>query len=123
MVEAVLALYVNSRTSVKAMAGISGEFNILVGVHQGSVLSQLRFVIVMRELTKENRKGVPWELTFADDLALTEEYEPEVMGDFVEWKAAMESNGLKVNMEETKLMVTDEESRRRVQSGRWPCGC
>jgi len=26
-------------------------------------------------------------------------------------------------MEKTKLMVTGNESRHRVQSGRWPCGC
>ena len=32
----------------------------------------------------------------------------------------MESNGLKVNMEKTKLMVTGK-SRHRIQSGRWPC--
>jgi len=64
MVKAVMALYVNSRTRVKAMAGISEEFNILVGVHQASVLSPLLFI---DELTKEIRKGVPWELMFADD--------------------------------------------------------
>jgi len=34
-------VYVNSRTRVKAMAGISEEFNILVGAHQGSVLCPL----------------------------------------------------------------------------------
>jgi len=34
---------------------------------------------------------------FADDLALTEESQLEVMGVF-EWKAAMESKGLKVNI-------------------------
>jgi len=88
-----MALYVNSRTRVKAMAGISVEFNILVGVHQGSVLSPLLFIIVMDELTEEIRKGVPWELMFADDLTLRRAFE--------EWKAAMESNGLKVNMEKT----------------------
>jgi len=53
-----MAFYVNSRTRVKAMAGISEEFNILVGVHQGSVLSPLLFIVVMDELTKEIRKGV-----------------------------------------------------------------
>jgi len=45
------------------------------------------------------------------------------MGVFEEWKVAMESKGLKVNMEKTKLMVTGKESRHRVQSGRWSCGC
>jgi len=27
----------------------------------------------MDELTKESRKGIPWEFMFADDLSLTEE--------------------------------------------------
>jgi len=69
------------------MAGISEEFNILVGVHLGSVLSSLFCILVMDELTKEIRKGVPWQLMFADDLALTQESEMEV---FEEWKVAME---------------------------------
>jgi len=60
---------------------------------------------------------------FADDLALTEESELEGRRAFEEWKVAMESKGLKVNMEKTKLMVTGKELRHRVQSGRWPCGC
>jgi len=106
MVDSVMALYVNSRTRVKAMAGISEEFNILVGVHQGSVLRPLLFIIVMDELTKEIRKGVPRELMFVDDLALTEESELEVMRVFEEWKATTESKRFKVNMKKTKLMVT-----------------
>jgi len=96
-----MALYVNSRTRVKAKTGISEEFNIVVGVHQGSLLNPLLVIIVMDELTKKIRKGVPWKLMFADDLALTEESELEVMGAFEEWKAAMESKGLKVYMEKT----------------------
>jgi len=77
-----------------------------VDVHQGSVLNLLLFIMVMDELTKEIRQGVPRELMFADDLALTKASELAVMGVFEEWKAAMESNGLKVNMEKTKLMAT-----------------
>jgi len=54
MVEAVMALYVNSGTRVKTISGISEEFNILLGVYQGCVvLSPLLFIIVMDELTKE----------------------------------------------------------------------
>jgi len=79
-----------------------------VGVQRGSVLSPLLFIIIMDELTKEIRKGVEWELMFADDLALTEESEMEVMGVFEEWKAAKESKGLKVNMKKMKLIVTSK---------------
>jgi len=67
MLEAVMAIYVNSRTRVETMAGITEEFNILVGVHQMSVLSPLLVIIVMDVLTKEIRNGVLWELMFADD--------------------------------------------------------
>jgi len=84
MVEAVMALYANSRTRVKAMAGISEEFIILVDVHKRSALSPLLFIIVNDEVTKEIRKGVPWELMFVDDLAMTEESGLEVMGVFEE---------------------------------------
>jgi len=47
MAEAVMALYVNSRKRVRAMAGISEEFIIIVCVHQESVLSPLLVIIVM----------------------------------------------------------------------------
>jgi len=60
---------------------------------------------------------------FADDLALTEESELKVRRAIEEWKVAMESTGLKVNMEKTKLLVTGKDSIYKVQSGRWPCGC
>jgi len=110
MVETVMALYVNSRTRVKAMAGISEEFNnIFLGVHRVLVLSPLLVDIVMDELM------------FADELTLTEESELEVMGVFEAWKAAMELKGLKVNMEKVKGHL--KELRHRGQSGRWSRGC
>jgi Reverse transcriptase (RNA-dependent DNA polymerase) len=104
MVAAIMAWYMDSKTRVKTMAGISKELDILVGVHQGSVLSLLLFIVVMDEVTKEIRKGVPWELMFADDLALTKETKEKVEKVFDRWSDAMESKGLKVNMEKTKMM-------------------
>jgi len=43
------------------------------------VLSPLLFILVMDELSKEIKNGVPWELMCADDLALIEESDLEVM--------------------------------------------
>ena len=48
-----------------------------VGVHQGSVLSPLLFIIVMEALSRTFREGLPMELLYADDLVLmadSEEY-------------------------------------------------
>ena len=39
MVQAVMALYVDSKSKVRTVAGTSEEFGIGVGVHQESVLS------------------------------------------------------------------------------------
>ena len=39
MVKAIMALYVETKTRVKTMAGVSKDFDIGVGVHQGSILN------------------------------------------------------------------------------------
>ena len=44
-----------------------------VGVHQGSVLSPLLFIIVLEAMSREFRCGVPWEDLYADDLVIIAE--------------------------------------------------
>ena len=39
--------------------GFSQEFEVKVGVHQGSVLNPLLFIIVLEALSREFRTGVP----------------------------------------------------------------
>ena len=104
------------------MTTTSEAFDIKVGVHQGSALSPLLFIIVMEEATKLARDD-PWEFLYADDLVLTAESKEEVADMFNRWQEEMEQRGLKINMEKTKLMVTGNKAREGVQSGRQPCGC
>ena len=40
----------------------------------------------MEEVTKECRKGGPWELLYADDLVLTAEAKEEVIEMFKRWR-------------------------------------
>ena len=54
-----MALYVKTRTKVKTVAGVSKDFDIGVGVHQGSIISPLLFIVVMDEVTKVVRSGLP----------------------------------------------------------------
>jgi hypothetical protein len=123
LVEAVMALYVGTSSRVKTVVGTSEQFDIDVGVHQGSALSPLLFITVMEEATKHTRGQGPWELLYADDLVLTAESKEEVVEMFNRWKAGMEERGLRVNMDKTKMMVTGRDSREVIQSGAWPCGC
>ena len=47
------------------------EFGVRVGVNEGSVLSQILFIIVLEALSREFRTGFPWELLNADDLMIS----------------------------------------------------
>ena len=44
---------------MKVNGGLSKAFAVRVGVHQGSVLSPLLFIIVLEALSREFREGLP----------------------------------------------------------------
>ena len=58
----VQSMYKDVRNRVRVGDGYSEEFDFGVGVHQGSVLSPLLFIIVLETLFREFRTGYPWEL-------------------------------------------------------------
>ena len=74
----VQAMYKNTRSKVKVSNTYSEEFGVKVGVHQGSVLSLLLFIIVLTALPREFCTGTPWELLYADYLVITAETEDEL---------------------------------------------
>ena len=63
-------MYEDATTKVKLNGRESKAFSVRVGVHQGSVLSPLLFIIVLEALSREFREGLPMELLYADDLVL-----------------------------------------------------
>ena len=68
IVRVVQVMYEDARSRVRINNTYSDQFEVKVGVHQGSVLSPLLFVIVLEALSLEFRTGCPWELLYADDL-------------------------------------------------------
>ena len=70
LVKTVKTTYKEATTRVRTHYGDTEEFRIDVGLHQGSALSPFLFVTIMEVLTGRARKGLPWELMYADDVAL-----------------------------------------------------
>ena len=73
VIRLVQAMYSNAQSSVLVNGCHSDPFKVTVGVHQGSVLSLLLFIIVMEALSREFRVSFPWELLYADDPAILSE--------------------------------------------------
>ena len=99
-------MYENVRSRVRVNGTFSEVFQVNVGVHQGSVISSLLFIMVLEALSLEFRVGCPWELLYADDLVLIAESMDELIEKFTRWKEGMESKGLRVNILKTKVMVS-----------------
>ena len=73
MIRVVQSMYRNTKSQVRINSTFSDDFLVKVGLHQGSVLSPLLFIIVLEALSREIRSGCPEELLYADDLALVSE--------------------------------------------------
>jgi len=74
-----MSTYSGAKTVVRTVYGISKSSEVKVGMHQGSALSQLLFAIVMEAISREFRVALPWELLYADDLAVIAETEEELI--------------------------------------------
>ena len=75
-----------------------------VGVHEGSTLSPLLFIMIINVLTEDASDGSLMELLYADNLVLCGESLNEVMNKYFKWKNAVEGKGLKMNVDKTKGM-------------------
>ena len=94
LVRAVMAMYKHDRTRIRSYGGsVSEWFGVNVGVHQGSVLSPLLFIIVMEAVTHSVREGLPWEMLYADDLVLVGKCEEELKEKLRKWNEYLKDKG------------------------------
>jgi hypothetical protein len=122
LVTTVMAMYEGVETVVRTTSGVSSTFTVKVGLHQGSVLSPLLFVIVMNVVSSELKEGLPWELLYADDLVLMADNEERLRTKIMKWKSGMEAKGLKMNMGKTKVMSGCVRlGGVKEPTGKWPC--
>ncbi|KAK3553131.1 hypothetical protein QTP86_031709, partial [Hemibagrus guttatus] len=95
-VRVVQDMYERSRTVVRCAVGQTEEFNVEVGLHQGSALSPFLFAIVMDQLSEEVRQESPWTMMFADDIVICSESREQVEENLERWRFALERRGMKI---------------------------
>jgi len=107
LVSAVMSMHSDAKTVARTVYGNSKSFKVKVGMQQGSALSPaLLFVIVMEAISRVFRVALPWELLYADDLAVIAETEEELIKRLNEWKDNVESKGMRANMNKTKVTIS-----------------
>ena len=98
---------------------LSEEFEVKVGMHQGSVPSHFLFAVVVDVLTEFSREGALSELLYADDLFLMSDTIDGLSNKFIKWKETFESKGLKIILEKTKVMVSSGITKDDMSRSEW----
>ena len=96
---------------------LGNKFGVKVGVHQGSVLSFLLFIIVLEALSNECRNRSVWELLYADDLVIFAKILKELEDNYCALK-----NSFSVNMKKTKVKVSALNQGPSFQYRKHSCG-
>ena len=74
-------------------------------MHQVYVLSPFPIAVVIDVVTELSREGVLSEWLYAVDLVQMNETIERLRNKFFKWKETFESNGMKVSLGKTKVMV------------------
>ena len=106
LVRSVMILCEGAKTRVRVDSKLSEEFEVKLGMHQGSVLSPFLFPLLVDVVTDFAREGALSELLYADNFAPMSETVEGLRDKFLKWKKAFVSNDLKVNLWKVKVMVS-----------------
>ena len=105
-------MYDGVTTSVKTQGGVTEEFPIGIGLHQGSSLSPYLFTLVLEVLTEHIQEPVPWCMLFADDIVLMGESREDLNKKLELWREALEVYGLRISRSKTEYMECKFSLRR-----------
>ena len=95
---------IDGATTVRSAAGLTEEFKVGVGLHQGSAISPFLFAIIINRLTEDIRKDAPWNRLLANDIVLCKQNHRELAKDLEIWRNALERRVLKVSRRKTEYL-------------------
>ena len=104
-VKMVEAMYENTTGRVVVGSGMSNEFQVNIGLRQGSALSQLLFILVMELISRKiSTTDAMKKIMCADDLVIVAEHRDELQGALEGWTEMFKKHGLKMNLDKTEVM-------------------
>ena len=107
-------LYRNVTSAVRCSVGTSSPFTIKVGVHQGSALSPLLFVLCMDTVTADIQSPHPWKLLYADDVLLANEEREQLQVQTQQWKTRLADYGMRLNTKKTEYSECGLQSTETI---------
>jgi len=90
-------MYEGDRTSVRMLGGVTNDFFIGRGLHQGSALNPFLFTLVMDVLTRGIQVELLWSMLFADDIVLIDKTIQGVNDKLERWRYTLESRDFRVS--------------------------
>ena len=98
-------MYEAAKMQVRSSVGMTENFNVAVGLHQGSSLSPYILDLIMDVLGQNIITPAPLDMLFADDIVLIDTTREGVEGSLEAWRKAIEDRRLKVSQKKTEYMV------------------
>ena len=88
------AMYENTTGRVVVGSGMSNEFQVNIGLRQGSALSPLLFILVMELISRKiSTTDALKKSMYADDLVIGAEHREELQGALEEWNEMFKKHG------------------------------
>ena len=104
-VRLVEGMYKGMKGRVLVGPGMSEEFSVNIGLMQGSSLSPLLLIMMMKLVSRKvSLRGSMGRMLSADDLAVVAEKRRETQEVLGEWKEAFEEHGLNQSLEKIEVM-------------------
>ena len=111
-IRAIKDMYERVTTCMRMDGGVTEDFPVTVGLHQGSTLSPYLFTLILDVLSGHIQDPVPQCMIFADDIVLVEESRQGINDKIELWREALESHGFRLSRSKTEYMECKFNKRR-----------